>query len=352
MKRLFTVLLLLIVGIVFIIFTNQNRQIDKPSSKPWHKLSYTGSIGIGKDKVEPGIKSFRQNYQKIDELSLYWYNLDSDNRITLDESVSEEMEKETIAFAKQNGKKVLFGISDHGEAEKADDILEDEDNQNDHVSNIISIIDDKGYDGVIIDYEDLRNDQEEDFTRYMRKLYKEVHSKGKTLAISVPVETKGRVTHGINIVDVSKVVDKMHMVTYEEYDKDTGAGPIASINWVNRIIKNAIDQGVEPNKIILGTAHSGHDWIVEPNNEFVKDMHTKETLDLISKTKSNVIWDKEKQANYFEYRDDEGRLHVVWLEDAQSFKAKIDLAKAYQLQGIFIWYLGGEDPTVWKPSMP
>lgn len=167
MKRLFIVLLLLIVGIVFIILTNQNRQLDKPLSNPLHNLSYAGSIGIGKDKVEPGIASFKENYQKLDELSLYWYNLDSDNRITLDKSVSEETERDTLAFAKQNGKKVLFGISDHGEAEKADDILTDEDRQNDHISNIMSIIDDKGYDGVIIDYEDLKNEQEEDFTKYI-----------------------------------------------------------------------------------------------------------------------------------------------------------------------------------------
>lgn len=65
MKRLLVILLLLIVGIVFFIFTNQNSQIGKPPSKPWHKLSYAGSIGIGKDKVEPGIASFRENYRKL-----------------------------------------------------------------------------------------------------------------------------------------------------------------------------------------------------------------------------------------------------------------------------------------------
>lgn len=235
MKRLFIVLLLLIVGIVFIILTNQNRQLDKPPSNPLHNLSYAGSIGIGKDKVEPGIASFKENYQKLDELSLYWYNLDSDNRITLDKSVSEETERDTVDFAKQNGKKVLFGISDHGGAEKADDILTDEDKQNDHIAKIISIIDTKGYDGVIIDYEELEIDQEEDFTKYMQNLSKEVHAKRKTLGISIPVETKGKVTHGINIFDVSKVVDRMHMVTYEEYSKDTESGPIASTDWVNTI---------------------------------------------------------------------------------------------------------------------
>ena len=281
-------------------------------------------------------------------MSLAWYNLDSDNKISLDSSVSNETEADTIAFAKQNGKKVVFGISDHGEAEKADDILNDEENQKDQIANIISIIDEKGYDGMIVDYEDMQNEQEEDFTRYMRRLSEEIHSKGKTLGISIPVETKGKVSHGINIVDVSKVVDSMHMNVYEQHGEDTVPGPIASIEWTNTIIKNAIDQGVEPNKVTLGTAHSGHDWVIKPEEEFFKDMATDETLELLQRTNAELQWDEVKQANFFTYKNDEDREHMVWLEDARSFQRKIDLAKSYELLGIFLWYLGGEDPKIWK----
>jgi spore germination protein YaaH len=342
------IVLILVIGFIYVLAQNSNRALKMPPPKPFHKLSYIGSIGTGKDKVRKGISSFKQNYQKLDTVSLGWYNLDFDNEISLDSSVSNEIEADTIAFAKQNAKKIIFGISDHGEAEKADDILEDWDDQQDHISNVISIIDEKGYDGVIIDYEDMRNEQEEDFTKYMRKLSEEIRSKGKTLGISIPVETQGKVSHGINIANVSKVVDSMHMNVYEEHGQDSAPGPIASIEWTNTVIKNIIDQGAKPNKIVLGTAHSGHDWIVKPEEEFFKDMATNETLELLQRTKGQLQWDEEKQANYFGYKDEDDRKHIVWLEDARSFKAKIDLAKAYQLQGIFIWFLGGEDPKVWE----
>lgn len=349
MKYVIFVLLLIGCFVTLYLLVNKPRSTSGlPPPNPTHPLSFVGSIGIGKDKVEPGIASFKENYQKLDELSLYWYNLDSDNTITLDDTVSEEMEKETVAFAKQNSKKVLLGISDHGEAEKADEILDDEDTQSDHISTVISLLSEKGYDGVNIDYEDLRGDQEEAFTSYMRNLAEAVRAEGKILSISVPVETRGRVLHGINITAVSQVVDRMHLVTYEESGVDTGPGPIASIGWVNAIVKNAIDQGVAPSKIVLGTAHSGHDWQLEPEEEFFKDMHTRETLELLARTSATVTWDEEKQQNYFEYEDDRGRTHVVWLEDARSFSAKVDLARRYKLHGVFIWYLGGEDPQLWQ----
>lgn len=338
-----------VTAIVYLSFNNSQSDTltQLPQAKPFHKLSYVGSIGTG-DKVEKGIASFKKNYQKLESVSLGWYNLDSDNRVTRDGSVSEEVEADTIDYAKQNGIKAMFGISDHGEAEKADDILTDEEKQNDHIANIISIIDEKGYDGVIIDYEDMQNEQEEDFTKYMSRLSEEIRSKGKILGISIPVETEGKVSHGINIVDVSKIVDSMHMNVYEQHGPETKPGPIASIDWANTIIKNAIDQGVSPNKIILGTAHSGHDWIIKPEEEFFKDMATDETLELLQKTNAKLQWDEEKQANFFRYKDDKNSEHLVWLEAARSFQSKIDLAKSYELRGIFLWYLGGEDPQLWQ----
>ena len=341
-------ILVFIMGVIYVIVQQLPPSLNMPPPNPNHNLSYVGSIGTGKDKVERGSASFRENYQRLDTLSLYWYNLDSNGEISRDGSVSDEEEEEIIAFAKENNKKVLVGIGDHGEAERADEILEDEDIREEHFAEIMNRIDEKEFDGVIIDYENLNNNQEDEFTNYMEELSEEVKSNGKVLGISIPVETEGRVTHGINIVDVSKIVDRMHMNVYEQHGADSGPGPIASIDWTNAIIKNAIDQGVNPGKIVLGTAHSGHDWIVRPDEEFFKDMHTKDTLDLLSKTNASLKWDRRKQANYFEYRDDEDRKHVVWLEDAESLKTKIDLAKRYKLQGLFIWYLGGEDPMVWQ----
>lgn len=350
MKRLLIILFLLIVGLLAVFAVSQNRQIDQLPSNPLHKLSYAGSIGEGEEKVEPGITSLKENYQRLDELSLYWYDLNTDNRITLDESVSVETERETISFAKQNGKEVLFGISDHGENEKADDILTDEDKQKEHIATILSIIDEKGYDGVIIDYEDMTNDQEEGFTKYMRKLSDEIHAKGKTLGISAPIETNGKVWHGINIVDVSKVVDKIHMVTYEEYGENTGPGPVASVEWVEKIIKNVIDQGVDPNKIVLGISFTGNYWQIQPEESFSKHTDTKEALRFANEQGIELQWDNEKKASYFEYTSEENQdeKYMVWLEDANSVENKIDLAKKYRLYGMFFWALGSEDPNTWQ----
>jgi hypothetical protein len=37
----------------------------------------------------------------------------------------------------------------------------------------------------------------------------------------------------------------------------------------------------------------------------------------------------------------------IYLEDAQSFQAKLELVKHYKFRGISAWRLGHEDPAVW-----
>ena len=355
-NNLFSVRNLILLGIfilvavvsTFFLIGNSEQNQDRPSLKPDHELSYYGSIGIGIDKVNYGVESFKKNYQYLDGLNLYWYDLADNGTFVRDSSVSTDVEKDVIAFAKKNNIKISVGIGDHGEAEKADVILSDENKQKKHISKIISLLVEKGYDGVIIDYEDLRNEQEEAFTNYMRKLSLEVHFVGKTLGISAPIETTGRVFHGINVVAVSEVVDRMHLVSYEEFGSETEPGPIASIDWVNTIIKNIVDQGVSPSKLVLGTAHSGHDWIISPSKEFFKDTTTKGVLSIFSEKNATLKWDEKTQSRFFEYKDDSNSNHIVWLEDSKSFKAKIGLAKSYKIQGIFIWYLGGEDNEIWE----
>jgi hypothetical protein len=40
--------------------------------------------------------------------------------------------------------------------------------------------------------------------------------------------------------------------------------------------------------------------------------------------------------------------HEVWVEDARSVAARLDLAQRYGAGGIATWRLGQEDPRVWE----
>ena len=60
MKRLIVIIFLIIIaGLTYTLFANKISRPNIPTPKPFHNLSYVGSIGTGKDKVEKGISSYK-----------------------------------------------------------------------------------------------------------------------------------------------------------------------------------------------------------------------------------------------------------------------------------------------------
>ena len=69
--------------------------------------------------------------------------------------------------------------------------------------------------------------------------------------------------------------------------------------------------------------------------------------EVISKYKVETYWDKDYSQNYgkFEKGND---LYQIWLEDAESIAAKMELIGKYKLAGVAEWKLGFEQADVWK----
>jgi spore germination protein YaaH len=58
-------------------------------------------------------------------------------------------------------------------------------------------------------------------------------------------------------------------------------------------------------------------------------------------------WDNNEKINYAFFTHD-WLNEYIFVEDDQSFKAKLDLAKKYNLRGISVFYIGIEDPRIWN----
>lgn len=60
------------------------------------------------------------------------------------------------------------------------------------------------------------------------------------------------------------------------------------------------------------------------------------------------VWEDDITQNYVEYTDEEGTLNRIWVEDASSLQAKIDVIRNYSLAGVAGWKLGMETSDVWS----
>jgi spore germination protein YaaH len=317
-----------------------------PSAQPQKQLLFLGTLSYF--EVESGMSSFTNNVKQLNLIAPFWYQLESDGTVTRDKTISTDVETTIIQFSHAQNKKILLGLLNYGNADRVRKFLYDKRLQKQNIRNIMNMLNEKTFDGVDIDYEGLSDADSSAFTSYIVDLTTAAHDAGKSVSVSTIVEAKGQVFGGINIVEISKIVDRLDMQTYSEHGEYTNPGSIAGINWVESIIKNAITKGVSPDKIILGTVDAAHDWIVSPKLSFYSVTTTREALANLKKANARFEWINTDKNTIAYYTDDKGSKHEVWIEDVKSFQEKQKLARKYGLQGIFLWFLGGEEPDFWQ----
>jgi len=113
--------------------------------------------------------------------------------------------------------------------------------------------------------------------------------------------------------------------------------------WVRDVLAYAKTQ-IPPEKIVLGVALSGYDWVGD-QAEVVTWI---QCYGRAQKYHSTLQWDRLSKSPWFKYTDEQGRQHEVWFENADSTALKLQAAKAAEVRGVFLWMISSEDDRTWS----
>jgi spore germination protein YaaH len=209
------------------------------------------------------------------------------------------------------------------------------------IDNIIKLVRDKPYDGVNIDFELLKPEQEKNFTAFMAELYPKMKAINKTVIVSVfpKVDVDPSVHGAYNYAELTKSADFLQLMLYDRHWGTSAPGAIAPIDWYEQNLKYAIEQAGGPNKVIAGVSAYGYDWPKGGQGETIKYV---DAIVLAQKNGAKIMYDDKSQAPNFKYKD-----HEVWYENEKSTAAKLDVVAKYNPAGIAIWRLGQEQPEIW-----
>ena len=114
--------------------------------------------------------------------------------------------------------------------------------------------------------------------------------------------------------------------------------PVSPINNVRKVIEYGLTQ-IPAEKILMGMSNYGYDWKLP----FVRGMSRAEKLtnyQALGRAEYygvQVQYDEEAQAPFFTYTDPAGAEHIVWFENEQSWRARLEMIEEYGLAGIGIW---------------
>lgn len=316
--------------------------------------------------AEEGFATFQANSDLFTDLTTFFHTVTGDNA-QLTGQIDSDVRERVVNETKAEGVVVLAAVLDRTKPLVMKQVLSNPTTRAAHINQLLTLVDDRGYDGIDIDYENFAfvdgieswAETRPVWVAFIQELSAQLHLRKKFLTVAVPPQfnAENNSTSGYWVYDwpaIADYVDTLRVMTYDYSLKDPG--PISPISYVQRATEFGLAT-FGPDKFRIGVPTYGRDWITLTNGAGCA------TADLrynVSRTASAMIakaaeynvpilFDPETQEALFAYTQnlpgcDAAR--VVHFSDGASVAAKARYALDNET-GIALWSLGGEDPATW-----
>jgi spore germination protein YaaH len=298
-----------------------------------------------------GFDTIAANVDVFSEISPFWYRVESDGHVvpyTTNTGATYE-DPAILSFLRSHGilviptvANILNGVWD-GALVSA--VIADSIRTSTNIRNLVDLAVGRGYDGIDLDYENLQSTDRSNFTSFVTQLAAALHAQRKLLTVNVYAKTAEPGSwSGPQAQDwraLGQVADQVRIMTYEYSWSTSPPGPISPVNWVTDVMAFARTM-IAAGKIMQGVPFYGYDWVGQRGTDLVWT----DTMALAQQYSATINWDSASASPWFTYTAQKTR-HTVWFENAASMTAKLAVDTAYDIGGVTLWRLGGEDPGNW-----
>jgi spore germination protein YaaH len=201
------------------------------------------------------------------------------------------------------------------------------------------------FDGLQIDFEKIAERDAENFYSFLKILKKKL--KKKTLSVAVFAKSGGKKEVNncsktpYDYERISKIVDKVIVMAYDEHYGLSKPGPIASVKWAKQVAKYSTEH-IAVKKLVMGLPFYGRAWgSINPSRAY---KHSS-ILQLIKDRKISKVEVMEGVPS-FTYKENIDV--VVYFENRDSIMQKAKMYHDLGIRNLAFWCLGQEDPKIWK----
>ncbi len=291
--------------------------------------------------------TLQREIDRLDIVAPYFFHLTPNGSI----KELDAREEEVTAFVQENNTRIIPIIQNEAKWDQFTEQMETDDAREEIAAALAEMTESKGFDGLQIDFEAINADDQDLLTDFMRAVEAEFRPRGLILSQAVIARSSDVPSEWGGAYDYDALGQLNDFVTVMAYDYNSVNSPqpgsVAPIWWVDEVLDYARSR-IASEKIYLGVPFYGRDWNVDEGPPA-------ESLDFTAASRlmaeqDHVVggFSPSEGSPWFRYHDDDGDLHEVWYENAESLQGRLDLALNHGIGGFAAWRIGQEDPRSWQ----
>lgn len=284
----------------------------------------------------------------VNVVSPAFFSLEKLGKGNLLENVGQDGE-EYIKWAHVNGYKVWPIVSNTSMQETTSEIMRDYKLRESLINQIVNYVKKYDLDGVNIDFEYMKKEDRDLFSRFIIELTPRIKELGKVVSVDVTAPDGSpdwSLCYNRNVL--GNVVDYVMFMAYDQHPESSKvAGTVAGFDWVELNVNKFLGQEEVPKeKLILGIPFYTRLW-KEQNGNVDNDFVALKNVEKFIPSGVTKTWDETLKQNYIQYEKD-GVTYKMWIEDEESIKEKLLLINKYELAGAAYWVKDYEHENIWN----
>ncbi len=245
----------------------------------------------------------------------------------------------------------VTNIGDSGgfSSELAHVLLTDEAVQTRLMENIVTLINEKSYYGLNINFEYVYPFDRDAYSAFVARAAERLHPLGCPVSTAIaPKESadqQGILYAAHDYRAHGQYADRVILMTYEWGYTYGAPQAVSPVNRIRRVLEYALTE-MPAGKILMGFSNYAYDWTLPwKQGTAARVLSNAGAQELAASRWAEIQYDQTAGAAWFNYTDTAGQRHVVWFEDARSIRARLALVEEYGLAGISIWTAD----RLWRP---
>jgi len=306
------------------------------------KLLYLGWNGSSRTST---VLSHVANTQGLDIGSPTWFEL-----AAADGTLTDNSDPAVVRELHAKGMQVVPLVHNQFDRKMTSAFLASEAAQQKFIAALVNRLSALGVSGVNLDFEEVAAADRDKYTAFVRDLSAAVHAKGLTISIDL-LRGDAAWNHktAYDHEKIATYVDTVIIMAYDQHwSGSTSPGPVSGLEWAEQGVLDYLSYGIPRSKLMLGVPFYVREWKLDASGKLVdnKAILMKDIPALLGSVNAKSEFDARSGQTKYTYAKD-GFTYMFWAETEQTVKARIAIAKKYDLAGVAAWRLGYESPEMW-----